>query len=57
VLDAENDAIAIYKKLIKASEGSDPVTADLAPEILADEEAHRTLFDGFAKSLAKNSRT
>jgi len=48
VLEAEEDAIATYRELIKAAEAADdPVTEDLAVTILADEEAHRTEFRGF----------
>ena len=54
VLAAERDAIATYEEVIQASDESDPVTQDLAIEILADEEAHRTLFEGFLKSLDKD---
>jgi bacterioferritin len=53
VLEAENGAIALYKQLIKASEGTDYVTQDLAIELLADEEEHRTLFEGFLKCFEK----
>jgi bacterioferritin len=53
VLDAEKEAIAHYEKLIQTCSGSDPVTEGLAVEILADEEEHRTLFEGFLKSLNK----
>ncbi len=50
VLDAEEDAIDTYRSLIKAAEDADdPVTEDLAVAILADEEAHRTEFQGFEK--------
>jgi bacterioferritin len=50
VLDAEDDAIATYRRLVDlAREVDDPVTEDLAVEILADEEAHRTEFRGFEK--------
>jgi bacterioferritin len=48
VLDAEADAIATYRRLVDlAREADDPVTEDLAVELLADEEAHRTEFRGF----------
>jgi bacterioferritin len=48
VLDAEDDAIATYRRLVDlAREAGDPVTEDLAVEILGDEEAHRTEFRGF----------
>jgi bacterioferritin len=54
VLDAENDAIATYQKLIDASDGEDYATQDLAIEILRDEERHRSLFEGFLRSLEQN---
>lgn len=48
VLEAEADAIATYRRLVDlARDADDPVTEDLAVEILADEEAHRTEFRGF----------
>lgn len=50
-LAAERDAIATYRELITASGDVDPVTADLAVQILADEEKHRSLFEGFLKSM------
>ena len=56
VLAAELDAIATYKELIDACDDEDPVTADLAVQILGDEEGHRTLFEGFLKSLDKDKR-
>jgi bacterioferritin len=50
VLDAEGDAVSTYRELVEAAEtAGDPVTEDLAVEILADEEAHRSEFRGFAK--------
>jgi bacterioferritin len=50
VLEAEEDAIATYRSLIKAAEAADdPVTEDLAVTLLADEEAHRTEFKGFRR--------
>lgn len=53
VLAAERDAIATYHAIISASGESDPVTADLAVQILADEEKHRCLFEGFLKAIDK----
>lgn len=50
VIDAENDAIRTYKEIIKTTEGEDFVTQDLATQILADEESHKTLFEGFKKA-------
>jgi bacterioferritin len=50
VLDAEKDAIRTYKNIINLTEGKDYVTQDLATQILADEESHKTLFEGFKKA-------
>jgi bacterioferritin len=53
VLRAENDAIDLYKKLIKLTDGEDYVTQDLMITILADEEGHRQQFEGYLKEYAK----
>jgi bacterioferritin len=53
VIEAEDAAIATYREIIKACDQADPVTQDLATELLADEEEHRCLFAGFAKSLER----
>lgn len=50
VIDAETDAIKTYKNIIEITEGKDYVTQDLATQILADEEKHKTLFEGFKKA-------
>jgi len=50
VIDAETDAIKTYKNIIEITEGKDFVTQDLATQILADEEKHKTLFEGFKKA-------
>ncbi|PSP37898.1 rubrerythrin [Halobacteriales archaeon SW_8_65_20] len=53
VLEAENDAIDTYRSLIEAAEAADdPVTEDLAVEILADEEAHRTEFKSYRREYS-----
>jgi len=55
VLDAEEDAISTYRRLVDlAREADDPVTEDLAVEILGDEEAHRTEFRGFEKEYSES---
>lgn len=54
VIEAEEGAIAIYQKIIKACDGVDYVTQDMAIELLADEEEHRCLFAGFLKSRGRN---
>ncbi len=51
VIEAERLAIATSQKIIAACDGVDPVTEDLAVQLLADEEGHRTLFEGFLKSV------
>lgn len=51
VIAAEKEAIATYRKLVKACDGEDYVTQDLAVRLLADEEEHLSLFEGFRKSL------
>ncbi|MFC6787325.1 ferritin-like domain-containing protein [Halobaculum halobium] len=54
VIDAEEDAIALYRDLIDAAEAAnDPVTEDLAVTILSDEEAHRTEFKGYRKEYKR----
>jgi bacterioferritin len=52
-LTAEREAIDIYQEIIATCNGVDPVTQDLAVKILHDEEGHRSLFEGFLKSLDK----
>lgn len=49
VIEAEEAAIAHYKKIIKATEGEDYVTQDLCVRLLTDEEEHVVLFRGFLK--------
>lgn len=51
VLEAEDGAIAHYRELIEATDGVDWVTQDLAISILADEEGHRRLFEGFLRDF------
>jgi bacterioferritin len=53
VLEAEEDAIAGYNKLIKLCDGRDYVTQDLAITLLADEEGHRQLFHSFLKEYRR----
>jgi bacterioferritin len=49
VIDAEYGAIAHYNKLVKACEGVDYVTQDMAITILKDEQEHLREFQGFLK--------
>jgi bacterioferritin len=51
VIAAEEAAIAGYERIIKACDGVDYVTQDLAITILADEQNHRREFIGFLKEF------
>lgn len=53
VIDAEDGAIAQYKKIIKLCEGEDYVTQDLCITLLGSEEEHRREFVGFLKEYQK----
>jgi len=55
VIEAEKMAIDQYKKIIRATDGDDYVTQDLCIKLLADEEQHRILFEGFLKEYAKGT--
>lgn len=52
VIAAEEAACAHYNKVIKATDGADYVTQDLCIRLLADEEEHLILFQGFLKEYA-----
>ena len=49
VIDAEEQACAHYKEVIRATDGDDFVTQDLCIRLLGDEEEHLILFRGFLK--------
>ncbi len=49
VIEAENEAIEQYNKIIRLCDGIDYVTQDLCIRLLADEETHRREFVGFLK--------
>lgn len=53
VIAAEKDAIATYEKIIKACDGVDYATQDLAITNMADEEEHLREFVGFLKEYDK----
>jgi bacterioferritin len=53
VIEAEQGAIDHYTKVIQACDGVDYVTADMVTEILADEEGHLRLFEGFLREYDK----
>jgi bacterioferritin len=54
VIKAEEDACAQYKSIVRACEGDDYVTQDLAVNLLAAEEEHLVLFRGFLKEYSKS---
>ena len=49
VILMEEAAIEQYHRIIRATQDSDPVTADLCTRLMADEEEHLVLFRGFLK--------
>jgi bacterioferritin len=49
VIEAEQGAIRHYNTLVKACDGVDYVTQDLAITILTDEQEHLREFEGFLK--------
>ncbi len=49
VIAAESSAIELYNRIIDLTEDVDPVTNDMVTTILADEEGHRRLFEGFLR--------
>jgi bacterioferritin len=53
VIQAEQGAIDHYMKLISACSDADPVTADMVTTILADEEGHMRMFEGFLKEYER----
>lgn len=51
VIEAETGAIEHYNRIIEFTEGLDPVTNDMVIAILADEEGHRRLFEGYLREM------
>jgi bacterioferritin len=49
VIEAETGAIEHYNTIIEFTEDLDPVTNDMVVAILADEEGHRRLFEGYLR--------
>jgi bacterioferritin len=49
VIEAENSAIELYSQIVEVTEEVDPVTNDMVIAILADEQGHRRLFEGFLR--------
>jgi bacterioferritin len=53
VIDAEEDGIAGYNKIIRLCDGVDYATQDLCIALLTDEEDHRREFVGFLKQYKR----
>jgi bacterioferritin len=53
VIEAESGAIEHYNRIIEETESSDPVTNDMVTTILADEEGHLRLFEGFLREYER----
>jgi bacterioferritin len=49
VIKAETGAIEHYTRIVEVTDQVDPVTQDMAIEILHDEQSHRRLFEGFLR--------
>jgi len=49
VIKAETGAIEHYTRIVEETDGVDPVTQDMAIDILSDEQSHRRLFEGFLR--------
>jgi len=56
VIEAESGAIEHYNEIIEfCDEHGDPVTADMVTTVLADEEGHKRLFEGFLREYERDS--
>jgi bacterioferritin len=56
VIEAETGAIEHYNRIIEfCDEHGDPVTADMVTTILADEEGHKRLFEGFLREYEREA--
>ena len=53
VIETEETAVAQYKKIIQMCD-DDPVTEDMCVTLLADEEEHLRLFQGYLMEYEKN---
>ena len=49
MIEAETGAIEHYTRIIEVTDGVDHVTQDMVIAILADEQGHRRLFEGFMR--------
>ena len=56
VIEAESGAIDYYNQIIEFCADRDPVTEDMVITILADEEGHKRLFEGFLPRARRRRR-
>ena len=49
VIEAERGALEHYEKIITKTDGIDPVTQDMVTQIVADEQGHLRMFEGFLR--------
>ncbi len=49
VIKAETGAIEHYTRIVEETDQVDPVTQDMAIDVLHDEQGHRRLFEGFLR--------
>ncbi len=56
VIKAETGAIEHYTRIVEETDKIDPVTQDMAIEILHDEQGHRRLFEGFLREYELEGR-
>jgi bacterioferritin len=57
VIEAESGAIEHYTRVVEETDAVDPVTQDMAIEILRDEQGHRRLFEGFLREYEREGVT
>jgi bacterioferritin len=57
VIEAETGAIEFYTRIIQETDGIDHVTQDMVIAILADEQGHRRLFEGFLAEYESGGQT
>jgi bacterioferritin len=57
VIEAETGAIEFYTRIIQETDGIDHVTQDMVIAILADEQGHRRLFEGFLSEYESGGQT
>ena len=53
MIEAERGAIEHYTSIIEATDGVDPVTQDMLTTILADEQNHLRVFEGFLREYQR----